>query len=38
MRAVTEFSLHSLMDVLGKAYCVYVQFVTDGVPTRKKLC
>lgn len=38
MRAVTEFSLHSLTDVLGKADCVYVLVVTDGVPLRKKLC
>lgn len=37
MRAVTEFSLHSLTDVLGKADCVYVLFVRHGVPTRKKV-
>lgn len=35
MRAVPKFSLHSLMEVLGKANCIYVLSVIGSVPTRK---
>lgn len=37
MCAVTKFSLHSLMEVLGKAGCIYVLSVIGGVPARKKI-